>query len=133
MTIQEKIEKNIRRSAGNVFLRKDFDRFGGYDQVGRALRGVISKGMLVRAGYGIYVKARESSTSGNPIPIVPLMSIGLEALKKLGVEADVGRSARELRDGVSTQIPVATVIDVRKSRIKRKIGFGKRMIRYERQ
>lgn len=132
MNLEERIEMSIARSKPNVFLRKEFDKFGGYDQVGRALRAVMLKGLLVKAGYGIYVKAKKSSITGNPIPVVPLVQIGLEALTKMGVDADVGSSAREYMTGKSTQLPVAAVVNVGKARIARKIGFGGKQIRYER-
>ena len=131
MTIAERIEQSLLRSKVSVFVRKDFDRFGGYDQVGRALRSLLSRGVVVRAGYGVYVKARKSSLSGNSIPVIPLVEIGLQALSKLGVKADVGSSARDYRDGKTTQMPMATVVSVGKARISRKIGFGSKAIRYE--
>lgn len=132
MSLQERIERSLLRAKEDVFLREDFEKFGDYDQVGRALRGAVKKGLLVKAGYGVYVRARKSSLTGNPIPKASLVEIGLQALKKLGVNADVGRSARQYRDGKTTQMPMATVIDVGKSRISRRIGFGSRIIRYER-
>ncbi len=36
-SLQERIESSLSRSGSKVFLRREFDRFGGYDQVGRAL------------------------------------------------------------------------------------------------
>jgi len=131
MNLEERIEMSIARSKPNVFLRKDFERFGGYDQVGRALRAAIRKGFLVKAGYGIYVKAKKSSITGNPIPVVPLVQLGLEALSKMGVEADVGASAKEYMSGKSTQMPMAPVVNIGKARVARKIGFGGKQIRYE--
>ena len=131
MTIAERIEQSLLRSKVSVFVRKDFDRFGGYDQVGRALRSLLGRGVIVKAGYGVYVKARKSSLSGNSIPVVSLIEIGLQALSKLGVKADVGSSARDYRDGKTTQMPMATVVSVGKARISRKIGFGRKAIRYE--
>ena len=131
MNLAERIEMSIARSKSNVFLRKDFDKFGGYDQVGRALRSVMLRGLLVKAGYGIYVKAKKSSLTGKPIPVVTLVQIGLEALTKMGVDADVGSSAKEYMMGKSTQMPVAAVVNVGKARIVRKIGFGGKRIRYK--
>lgn len=52
-TVEERLEQSLKRSKANVFLRKDFDKLGGYDQVGRALREVTRKGKLVKAGYGV--------------------------------------------------------------------------------
>lgn len=131
LSIEERIEQKLQRSQANVFIRKEFDRLGGYDQVGRALRGAMKKGVLVRAGYGVYVKARQSSLTGKPVPVVSLMEIGLQILSKLGVKADVGSSAREYRDGKTTQMPMADVVSVGKARVSRRIGFGNKIIRYE--
>jgi hypothetical protein len=130
--LEERIEMSISRSKPNVFLRKDFERFGGYDQVGRALRAVMRKGILIKAGYGIYVKAKKSSITGNPIPVVPLVQVGLEALSKMGIDAGLGNSAKEYMEGKSTQMPVAAVVNVGKARVSRKIGFGGKHLRFER-
>jgi len=131
MTLEERIEMSLRRSASKVFVRKDFDKFGGYDQVGRALRGVINKGLLIKAGYGVYVKAKTSKLTGKPIPVVPLIEVGLEALTKLGVKPELGTAAKDYRDGKTTQMPMSAVLNVGSSRISRRIGFGKKSIRYE--
>jgi hypothetical protein len=131
MTLEERIEMSLRRSASKVFVRKDFDIFGGYDQVGRALRGVINKGLLIKAGYGVYVKAKTSTLTGKPIPVVPLIEVGLEALTKLGVKPELGTAAKDYRDGKTTQMPMSAVLNVGSSRISRRIGFGKKSIRYE--
>ena len=131
MTTQERIERWLARSGDVVFVRTDFKRFGGYDQVGRALRAVLKKGLLVRAGYGIYVKARPSGITGEPVPVLSLVEIGLQALSKLGVEADLGRSAKAYMARRTTQMPMATVLNVGKSRVSRRIGFGKQCVRYE--
>jgi len=131
ITLEERIEMSLRRSATRVFLRKEFDKFGGYDQVGRALRKVISKGLLIKAGYGIYVKAKPSTLTGNPVPVMPLIEIGLETLTKLGAKPELGTSAKEYMTGQTTQMPMAAVLNVGKSRVTRRIGFGNKSIRYE--
>jgi hypothetical protein len=131
MTLEERIEMSLRRSPAKVFLRKEFDKFGGYDQVGRALRSAINKGLLIKAGYGVYVKAKQSTLTGKPIPVVPLIEIGLEALTKLGVKPELGASAKEYMDGKTTQMPMSTVLNVGSSRVCRRIGFGSKSIRYE--
>lgn len=132
ITIEKRIEMSLARSKDMVFVRNDFDRFGGYDQVGRALRSLIKRGSLVKAGYGIYVKARRSGITGNPVPVVSLVDIGLMALGKLGVTADIGKSAKEYMEGKTTQMPMAPVVNVGGSRVSRKIGFGNKSLRYER-
>jgi hypothetical protein len=131
ITLEERIEMSLRRSIDKVFLRKEFDKFGGYDQVGRALRGAINKGLLIKAGYGVYVKAKKSTLTDKPVPVVPLIEIGIDVLTKLGVKPELGTSAKEYRDGKTTQMPMAAVLNVGSSRVSRRIGFGSKSIRYE--
>ena len=59
-SLEERLEKRIARKRGDVFLREDFGDLGGYDQVGRALRKLVRKGQLMKAGYGIYARTRPS-------------------------------------------------------------------------
>ncbi|MDZ4140460.1 MAG: DUF6088 family protein [Methylotenera sp.] len=128
--IKDRINKSIKASKANVFIRADFKKFGGYDQVGRALKEVIEAGNLVKMGYGVYSKTEKSVLSGKPIPVVTITEAGLEVMKKLGVKADVGYFARQYRDGKTIQIPMKEVIAVDKP-ITRKIYFGKRILGYE--
>lgn len=131
-TTEDRIGRSLARSTANVFLRREFDRFGSYGQVGRALRSMVRRGVLVKAGYGIYVKTRVSTLSGQPVPVEPLLAIGLEAMRKLGVQADLGAAIRAYAEGRTTQMPMAAVINVGNSRVNRRIGFGSGVLRYER-
>lgn len=131
LTTPERIEQRVRRSKRIVFLRSDFAGLGSYAPVDRALRLMVKKGVLAKVGYGIYVKARPSVLTGNPVPCASLMDIALEVMARLGVEADVGKAMRNHRDGLSTQVPMAVVIDTGSSRIRRRIAIGKRVVLYE--
>lgn len=131
MTIEERVLRFLERSDDKVFIRSEFDKFGGYDQVGRVLRSLVKRGLLIKAGYGVYVKTRVSSVSGRVITVASLDDIGFAVLEKIGVKADIGSSAREYRLGKTTQIPMAVIIDIGKSRTTRKIGFGVNCVRYE--
>lgn len=131
-TTQVRIESSISSSLEVVFLRREFNRFGGYDQVGRALRCMIAKGLLVKAGYGIYVKARKSSLTSNPVPVEPLASIGAVALAKLGVDARPSSAAADYAAGRTTQMPMADALCIGKARVSRKIGFGSKSLRLDR-
>ena len=65
------------------------------------------------------------------MPTTPLLNIGLEVMQKIGIKADVGRNAKDLREGRSTQVPMLPIINVGKARVSRKIAVGKREIVYE--
>ena len=84
-SLEERLEKRIARKRGDVFLRADFGDLGGYDQVGRALRGLVRKGRLMKVGYGLYARARPS-----PFTTSRSRPKGLRALagssQRLGVE-----------------------------------------------
>ena len=130
-TVKEKVISKIKRSTSSVFLRNEFDKLGDYRQVSRAVNEVAASGMLIRVGFGLYAKARPSTLDGKPVPTTPLLNIGLEVMRKIGIKADVGRDAKDLREGRSTQVPMLPIINVGKARVSRKIAVGKREIVYE--
>ena len=132
-SLKEKIKEKIKSSNGAVFLRQEFNDFGGYRQVSRVMSDLIKDGVIMKAGYGVYVRTSERSEMFDcPVPDVSLMTTGLEVMKKLGIEADVGKEDRDLRDGKSTQVPAVVIISVGNARIRRKISYGKRVVIYER-
>lgn len=113
-----------------VLLRKDFSDLGSYHWVGRNLNNLIQKGKLVRIGYGLYAKAKRSALTGEIVPIVPLPTLGKEALKRLGFETFPTEAEVKYEEGSSTQVPTGRSIGV-KDRISRKIGFGDAYISFE--
>ncbi len=133
ISVKDKLWSSIRRSQDNAFLRAEFDRFGAYRQVSRALRALVSEGLLLRVGYGTYVKTRPSSLSAKPVPADTLLNVAFAVMKKLGVKADVGRDAKALREGRSTQVPMLPVVNVGKARVSRKISYGNKTVIYERE
>lgn len=130
-TVKERISASLMSSKDGVFLRNEFNRFGDYRQVSRAVKDLADDGLIVRVGYGVYARAIKSPLSGMPVPKEALVTIGLEAMRKMGIKADIGTNERALSDGRSTQVPMRPVISVGKSRVRRKLGFGKRTIAYE--
>jgi hypothetical protein len=130
-TTKDRILASLRNSKAKVFLRDDFNRFGNYRQICRVMKELSEEGKLIRLGYGTYVKARPSSISGKPVPDESLINIGLEAMKKLGVKADVGKDLRALFQGDSTQVPMLSVVNIGKARVSRKISLGNRALIYE--
>ena len=130
-TTKDRILASLRNSKAKVFLRDDFSRFGNYRQICRVVKELSDEGKLIRLGYGTYVKARPSSISGKPVADESLINIGLEAMKKLGVKADVGKDLRALLQGDSTQVPMLSVVNIGKARVSRKISLGNRALIYE--
>lgn len=131
MSVQRRMAQSITRRKGEILLRADFQSLGSVSQVGRALRGLIAQGKIVRLGYGVYAKARLSSLSGKPIPRVTLEELAYEALQKLGVVPTLGRAQAEYAAGKTTQVPVRTTFNTGRRRISRKITVGISTVSYE--
>ena len=127
----------IARSLGiskkkTVFLRPDFESFGTSTRVTRALQELIADGRIIRVGRGIYVKARPSSVTGNPVPVEPLETVAHKALAALGVEVQLGSAARAYVGGLTQDVPMNIAVDVGSSRVSRRIEFGGREVKLER-
>lgn len=130
-SLEERIERKLRRRKGDVFLRKDFEAEGGYDQVGRALKALTKKGLLIRIGYGLYVRAAPSVFDGRPAPVKGIRSLAEEALGRLGAKAYPSSLTRAHNEGRTTQVPSGRVIAVNK-RVRRKIGVDGSYVKFER-
>ena len=94
------------------------------------LRRLAVKGNLVRIGYGLYVKAMLSALTGKIVPVVPLPTLGKEALTRLKVEIVPTRAETAYATGRSTQVPTGRQIGVR-GRVSRKIGYNGLYLTYE--
>ena len=130
-SLEKRIARRIARKKTNVFLRRDFEDLGGYDQVGRALKGLTAKGRLVKIGYGLYARAVLSPVSGRTVVAKPLPSLTREALERLDVQVMPSTFAQANGKGTSTQIPTGRVIAVQ-GRICRKIGYDGKYVSFER-
>lgn len=130
-SIESKISKRIARKKLNVFLRDDFLDLGGYDQIGRVLKHLVTKGKLIRLGYGLYAKAKISALNGETVPTAPLSKLGKEALSRLNVQTTPTKAEIAYQEGRSTQVPTGRMIGV-KGRVSRKIGYKGTYIAYER-
>ena len=57
ITLKERLKITIKKSRRDVFLRDDFSKLGGtYRQLSRALSELQSEQVVVRAGYGLYMR-----------------------------------------------------------------------------
>ena len=130
-TLEQKIALRISKSEQEVFLRKDFEDLGGYDQVGRCLRKLTEKKQLIRIGYGLYAKATIGPLTKAVIPRRGFDTIAREALHRLGVSTAPSISEQRYNSGQTTQVPTGRVVGV-KGRISRKIGYNGTYVTFER-
>lgn len=130
--LKNKIYKSVKRRKPEVYLRTDFAGLAGYDQIGRALRELVTDGVLIRVGYGLYAKATYSPLAGDrPIPRVGIRRLGEEALRKLNVGVSASTAEVAYSEGQTTQVPSGRVISVDK-RVRRKIGYNGMYLEFER-
>jgi hypothetical protein len=130
-TSKDRILASLRTSKNNVFLREEFNRFGNYRQVCRVVKELLDEGRILRLGYGTYVKARPSTISGKPVPDGSLVNIGMEAMKRLGIEVSPGKDMQALISGESTQVPMLPIVNIGKAIVCRKLSLGSRSLVYE--
>jgi hypothetical protein len=130
-TLEDRIAQRIALSGNEVFIRKDFSNLADYDQVGRSLRHLASKGQIVKIGYGLYAKATTAPLSGRAIPRRGIRDLATEALERLNVSTFPSSFERDYNESRTTQVPTGRVIGV-KGRIARKIGYDGKYVTFER-
>jgi hypothetical protein len=130
MTIQDRLETRIKRAKRSVFMRSDFVDIADYDQVGRGLRNLVRDGLLLKIGYGLYVRARVNRITGTLMPDNPGGNDGvlIEAMERLGVNYKFDDLSLKNLSGESTQIPASVKIIPKSSRFTRKITVGKQRV-----
>jgi hypothetical protein len=131
LTLSEKIESRIAKKKGDVFLRADFQDLAGYDQIGRALQGLVRKGKLLRIGQGLYARAERSIIDGQPVPVKNITEIVSEALSRVGVKTGPTKFDRAQSEGRTTQVPSGRLIGVNR-RVRRKLGYGGATVSFQR-
>ena len=129
-TLESRLLKRIARKRGDVFLRADFDDLGGYDQVGRGLRRLVSQGELMRIGFGLYARAVQSPFSDSPVPPKGLATL-TEALKRLAIKTAPSRLEQDYNAGRTTQVPTGRVVAVAR-RVRRKLGYNGFFLSFDR-
>ncbi len=130
-TIEDRIQRKISRSKRNVFLRKNFEDFGSYDAVGRALKKNTESGRLIQISKGVYAKAEYSRLTGKPAPVVGIKTLASEALERLGYKVMPSSLEKNYNQGRSTQVPTGRMVAVNKMP-RRRIGYDGKYVVFER-
>jgi hypothetical protein len=131
MKLEDRIVRSISQRKGPVILRSEVAPLGSHAQVGRVLLKLVSDGKLVRVSKGVFAKTEINKFTGTPTPAATFEVIAAETLRKLGIEITPGWLAREYNNGRSTQIPMDSIVNTGKRRIRRKIQVGRRTVKYE--
>lgn len=127
-SLKFKVLKKINQQiAGNIILREDIEKMGSPRQISRCLKDLVEMGELVKIGYGIYAKAYISETLNKPVIQVGFGQACKEALTKKGVKWEPGSAEQAYNAGLSTQIPVRTIVQL-KSRYRGHLSYGNRKL-----
>jgi hypothetical protein len=125
MTLKELILKQITESETPILLRSDFVFESNFEYITRVLKRVVDEGYLIKAGQGIFVRARSNRITGG---IMCDHNNGvdgalIEILERLAIPYDISQPAKDYINGHSTQIPATLHVTPSKS-FKRKLSIG---------
>lgn len=113
--------------SGNIVLRADIEDMGSPRQISRCFKDLVEMGKLIKIRYGIYTKASLSEYINKPVIKSGFGQVCKEALTKLGVEWQPGSAEQAYNAGLSTQVPVRTVVRL-KSRFRGQLSYGNRKL-----
>lgn len=126
-SLKFKVLERIRHLPGKVVLRENIEDMGSPRQISRCLAALVDMGELAKIGYGIYAKAYRSSYVDRPVIQGGFGQACKEALTKLGVVWEPGSAEQAYNAGLSTQIPVRTIVKL-KSRFRGHLNYGNRKL-----
>jgi len=126
-SLKFKILDRIQQTSGNVILREDIEDMGSARQISRCFADLVEMGELVKIGYGIYAKAYQSEYINQPVIKAGFGQVCKEALTKLGVKWVPGSAEQAYNAGLSTQVPVRTIVQL-KSRFRGHLHYGNRKL-----
>ena len=122
-SLKFKVLARIQRLQGNIVLRKDIEDMGTPRQISRCFKDLVEMGELVRIGYGIYAKSYISESINRPIIKEGFGQACKEALTRLGIKWEPGSAELAYNAGLSTQVPVRAVVQL-KSRFRGCLSYG---------
>lgn len=122
--ILDRIKQQI---AGTIVLREDIEDMGSPRQISRCFKDLVEMGELVKIGYGIYAKAYISENLKRPVIQGGFEQACKEALTKKGVKWEPGSAEQAYNAGLSTQVPVRLIVQL-KSRYRARISYGGRTL-----
>lgn len=126
-SLKFKVLERIKQISGNVILREDIQDMGSPRQISRCFKDLLEMGELIKIGYGIYAKSYISEFVNKPIIKGGFGEACKEALTKLGVIWEPGTAEQEYNAGLSTQVPVRTIVQL-KSRFRGQLSYGNRTL-----
>ena len=124
-SLKFRVLEYIQQLPGDIVLRSEISSLASPRQISRCLKDLKSLGYLIKIGYGVYAKSYISEYQNKPIITNGFDIVVREALTKLGILWEPGTAEREYNSGISTQVPVRTIVRL-KSRYRGHLTYGPR-------
>lgn len=133
MTIKERIRRSVsNKKDQDVFFTSDFASFGSKSMVAQALKELEEENFLVRFSRGMYAKTEYNDFGKRRVVRLPLASLAVQAMDRLGVKWELGKMAKLYSQGEITQIPGKDIFEIGNQNFNRTFALGKRQIYFER-
>lgn len=129
-TIRYRARQKIQQLPDVAILRKDIEDLGSPRQVSRAFQALLEEGVLVKIGYGIYVKTRQASFTEDRYIPGGLLNATREALTKLGIAWSPSQAEYAYQMGQTQQVPAHSATQLKK-RFRRHLSYRDVELRFE--
>ena len=131
MTIKERIRRSVSNKKEDVFFTSDFAKFGSRRQVSQALKELEEEGFLKRFSKGMYAKTSYNSFGKCRTVRLPLASLAVRAMNRLGIKWELGQMAKRYFKGEITQIPGKEIFEIGDQNFTRVFSYGGERVYYE--
>jgi hypothetical protein len=123
--------ERIEQLVGHVVLREDIANMASPRQISRCFQRLVEMGLLIKIGHGVYAKAYLSEYLNKPVIAGGFEQVCKEALTRLGVKWEPGEAEKAYNAGLSTQVPVKTMVQL-KDRYRGQLSYGNKKLIVER-
>ena len=135
-TYRNELRRKIESLKGQVFSRNDLEKDRSNQaqlRLNRALKMLLDEGEILKISHGLYTKAEPITLRNGQTKTFlkeSFETVAMEALNKLGVQWELGRSIQEYNEGKTTQVPVVFSVQL-KSRFRGEIRAEGRSVIFE--
>lgn len=121
-SITFKVLERIKKLSGDVILRSDVASIAEPREISRALNRLVSNGILVKLGYGVYAKLARSKIAKTTYLKNGVLPTMRAVLTKLNIRWEPSVEEQDYQMGRSTQVPVNPATKL-KDRCRRQLRY----------
>ena len=129
-TTEYRLMRYIENISSDIVIREELKAFDSERQVSRALDSLVKQEKLAKIGYGIYAKLNYSKLINRSYLPKGFISLGREALTRLGISWEISTAERAYNEGKTQQVPANPATKLL-DRFRRKITYKNMELRFE--